>query len=183
MAWWRECTVPFKSMIAKAVERKGNWVEIVHTCLYVMRMTPSASSGVSPFLLMHGWEPVTPIRLMYKNWVQDVFGETDGDAWLVEMMGKVQVLRDRACTNNHKVSEERKSKWDEKAKERSFDVGDKVLYWTPSLDTQLSESWVGPFEIVKSVRPLSYQFDVGSGKLKTAHIWFLKQYREKEVRE
>ena len=99
-----------KSMIAKAVERKGNWAEVVHTCLYFMRMMPSASSGVSLFLLMHGWEPVTPIRLMYKNWVQDVFGETDGDAWLVETMGKVQVLRDRACANYHKVSEERKSK-------------------------------------------------------------------------
>ena len=125
---------------------------------------------------------MTPIRLMYKNWVQDVFGETDGDAWLVKMMGKVQALRDRACANYHKVSEERKSKWDEKAMERSFDVGDKFLYRTPSLDTQLSESWVGPFEIVKSLGPLSYQFDVGSGKLKTALIRFLNQYMEKEVK-
>ena len=129
---------------------------------------------------MHRCEPVTPIRLMYKNWVQDVFGETDGDAWLVETMGKVQALRDRACANYHKVSEERKSKWDEKAKERSFDVGDKVLYRTQGLDTQLSESWVGPFKIVKSVGPLSHQFDVGCGKLKTADIWLLKQYMEKE---
>ena len=121
----------------------------MHTCLYFMRMTPSASSGVSPFLLMHGWESVMPLRLMYKIWVQDVFGKTDGDAWLVKMMEKVQEFRDRACANYHKVSEERKSKWDEKAKERSFDVGDKVLYRTPGWDTQLSESWVGPFEIVK----------------------------------
>ena len=97
-------------------------------------------------------------------------------------MGKVQALRDSACANYYKVSEERKSKWDEKAKERSFDVGDKVLYRTPGLDTQLSESWVGSFEIVKSVGLLSYQFDVGSGKLKTAHIRFLKQYREKEIK-
>ena len=125
---------------------------------------------------------MTPIRFWYKNEVQNVFGEMDGDAWLVETMGKVQALRNRACANYHKVSEGRKSKWDEKAMERSFDVGDKVFCRTPDLDTQLSESWVGPFEIVKSVGLLSYQFDVGSWKLKTANIRFLKQYREMEVK-
>ena len=171
-----------KSTIAKAVEGKGDLAEVVHTCHYFMRIMPSVSSGVYPFLLKYGWEQVMPIRLMYKNWVQDVFGETDGDAWLVETMGKVQALRDRACANYHKVSKERKSKWDEKAMERSFDVGDKSLYRTPSLDTQLLESWVGPIETVKSLGPLSYQFDVGSGKLKTAHIRYLNQYREKEVK-
>ena len=46
------CTL--KSTIAKAVERKGNLAEVVHTCHYFMRIMPSASSGVHPFLLKHG---------------------------------------------------------------------------------------------------------------------------------
>ena len=48
------------AIIAKSVENKGNWAEIVPMCLYFMRCTPNRSAGVSPFLLKHGWEPVTP---------------------------------------------------------------------------------------------------------------------------
>ena len=50
------------SVIARSVDKKGNWAEIVPMCLYFLRCTPNRSAGISPFLLKHGWEPVTPLQ-------------------------------------------------------------------------------------------------------------------------
>ena len=72
------------SIIARSVDKKGNWAEIVPMCLYFLRCTPNRSTGVSPFLLKHGWEPVTPLQLLYKGWVQSSLGEVDLEDWVMD---------------------------------------------------------------------------------------------------
>ena len=49
------------SVIAKCVDQKGNWAQVVPMSLYFLRCTPNRSAGVSPFMLKHGWEPTTPV--------------------------------------------------------------------------------------------------------------------------
>ena len=87
------------SIIARSVEKKGNWDEIVPMCLYFMRYTPNRSACVSPFLLKHGWEPVIPLQLLYKGWVQSSLGEVDLEQWITENSERVQSLTDQAVVN------------------------------------------------------------------------------------
>ena len=72
------------AIIAKSEEKKGIWAEIVPMCLYFMWCMPNHSAGVSPFLLKHSWEPVTPLQLLYKSWVQSSLGEVDLEEWVTE---------------------------------------------------------------------------------------------------
>ena len=53
-----------KQMVAKCVESKGSWPDVLHMCLFFLRMIPNATSVFSPFLLSHGWEPNTPSQLL-----------------------------------------------------------------------------------------------------------------------
>jgi len=53
-----------KRMVAKCVEAKGSWPDILPMCLFFIRLTPNAASGFSPFFLAHGWEPNTPSQVL-----------------------------------------------------------------------------------------------------------------------
>jgi len=78
-----------KTMITKCLEANGNWAKLVPMLLYFMRHTPNASSGFSPFKLKHRWEPNTPLKLLYKVWVQEYLGEMDLEGWELENTERV----------------------------------------------------------------------------------------------
>ena len=143
------------SIIAQSVEKKGNWAGTVPMRLYFMRCTPNRSAGINPFLLKHGWEPVTHLQLLYKGWVQSSLGDVDLEQWIMENSERVQGLRDQAVVNLKQCSVLRKEKWDEISKPIEFQKGDQVLMRKSGMNLKLSESWLGPYEIVKRNSPLS----------------------------
>ena len=147
------------SVISRSADKKGNWAEIVPMCLYFLRCTPNRSAGISPFLLKHGLEPVTPLQLLYKGWVQSDLGEVDLEQWVVNNSERVQRLLDKAVVNLKECSLLCKEKWDEKAKVREFKKGDKVLMRRSGMNTKLSESWLGPFEVVRKNSAPSYKIN------------------------
>ena len=65
-------------------------------CLHFMHCNPHRSAGISPFLLKHSWEPVTPLQFLYKGWVQISLGMVDLEQWVIENIERVQNLRDQA---------------------------------------------------------------------------------------
>ena len=144
--------------------------------LYFLRCTPNRSADISPFLLKHGWEPVTPLQLLYKGWVQSDLGEVDLEQWVVNNRERVQRLRDKSVVNLIECSLLCKEKWDEKAKVREFKKGDKVLMRRSGMNTKLSENWLGPFEVVRKNSTLSYKINTGSWVINSVHIQLLKEY-------
>jgi len=65
------------AIITKTAEAKGNWTKVVPMMLFFLRCTPSSSTGLSPFLITHGWEPTTPLQVLYQSWVHTDLGEID----------------------------------------------------------------------------------------------------------
>ena len=70
------------SVISRCVDKKGNWAQVVPMCLYFLRCTPNRSAGISLFMLKHGWEPVTPLQLLYNGWVQADLRGIDLEEWV-----------------------------------------------------------------------------------------------------
>ena len=54
------------SMISKLADKNGNWASTIPMALYFIRSTPCAATGLSPFLVRQGWEPATPLELLYR---------------------------------------------------------------------------------------------------------------------
>ena len=115
-------------MVQKVAASKGNWPEVVQMALYFMRLTPSKATGVSQFKLMHGWEPQTPLRLLYQLWTHnELGGDLDLESWLFHNCSRVQALRDKVVLKQTEESKKRKIEYDKKTKQREFKVCDRVL--------------------------------------------------------
>ena len=165
-------------IIAKTAEAKGNWAKVVPMALYFLRCTPSASTGVSPFLLTHGWEPVTPLQVLYQSWVQSDMGGVDLSQWVLENTDRLECARDVATSKQLEVIAKRKDVWDKKARPRSFCEGDLVWVRKPELDMKLRESWEGPGKVLKVNSPMSYRVETNKRVIPTIHIQQLKSYHQ-----
>jgi len=89
-------------MVAKTTGSKGNWAAVVPMALYFIRASPCESTGISPFLAIQGWEPTTPIQLLYKAWAQQDLGELDLEEW-------VMLYREKTELPGKQLKQERKN--------------------------------------------------------------------------
>ena len=163
-----------RTLVAKTVEAKGNWAKVLPMALYFLWCTPSASTGVSPFLVTHGWEPRTNLQVLYQSWVESVLGGVDLADWILENQERVECVRDIATSNLVQASAKRTETWNKRAVSRSFNVGDSVWVRRPGLDLKLRESWVGPGKVVACNSPVSYKIQLEDRLIPTVHIQQLK---------
>ena len=170
------------SMVAKLIEKKGNWAAVTPLTLYFIRSTPSTTTGLSPFMARQGWELVTPIQMLYKAWAQTDLGDVNLADCVTENAERVEMAREKAVLCKTDVADKRKLTWDKSASNREFDIGDEVLVRKPGLNLKLSESWEGPFTVTKRNSPLSYAIDTGDRKLPSVHIQLMKKY-DREVEQ
>ena len=103
------------AVVLKTIEAKGNWAKVLPLALYFLRCTPSASTGVSPFLLTHSWEPRTPLQVLYQSWVESDLGGIDLADWILENQERVEAARDVATSNLVQASAKRADTWNERA--------------------------------------------------------------------
>ena len=127
-------------------------------------------------MVRQGWEPATPVQLLYKAWAQTDLGDIDLEDWVMYNVERVQLARDKSTVSKQDVSKRRKSVWDEKSKDRDFAVGDEVLVRKPGINMKLMERWEGPFKVVKKNSPLSYGIDMGYRTLPSVHVQLMKRY-------
>jgi len=168
------------AIITKTAEKKGNWASVVPMALYFIRSLPCESTGISPFMARQGWEPSTPIQLLYETWAERDLGEVDLEQWVLENSEHVENLRESSSLKLRESMEKRKKTWDSKAKTRVFAVGEEVLMRKPGLCQKLEDSWEGPFVVTKQNSPLSYGIDTGDRKIPSVHVSLLKAYERPE---
>jgi len=56
---------------SKTIDKKGNWASVVPRALFFIRSVPSEATGLSPFMAKQGWEPSTPLGLIYESWLDE----------------------------------------------------------------------------------------------------------------
>ena len=169
-----------KNVIARCTEKKGNWATIVPMALYFLRSTPKSATGFSPFVLKHGWEPTTPLQLLYKGWVQSDLGPVDLEEWVMTNSERIERMREMAVATQKDISSVRKKVWDKKAQNRQFEKGEQVYLRKSGLNTTLSDSWEGPYTVEKRNTPLSYRINTGDRIIPSVHIQLLKMYKARQ---
>ena len=171
------------AVVGKIATSKGNWANAVPMALFFLRCTPSASTGLSPFLVTHGWEPTNPIQLLYQSWVKTDLGGVDLTEWILQNAGNLENARDKATCALIDNSNKRAIEYNKKTSDRSFSVGDHVWIRRPGLDHKLRESWVGPGKIVKQNSPVSFTVQTQERLIPTVNIQQLKIATQESVRK
>ena len=167
-------------MISKLTDKKGNWASTIPMALYYLRSTPCSATGMTPFLARRGWEPATPLHLLYRAWEGQDEGNVDIVEWVDLNIERVETLREKAAASVATTCSDRKERWDRKAKPRLFKVGDQVLVRKPGMYVKLEDTWDDPFTITIVNSPLSYAVDFGYRKSPFIHAQLLKKFHSQE---
>ena len=160
------------SLRAYCNEDHSNWPDVLPGILMAYRATPSTqSTGYSPFFLMFGREMQRPIDVNLKP--KDNLSR-EANTTLQGFLDNLQTCRDIAKENQAKQLEISKSRFDKKAREPVFKLGDMVLYKNNKKiigkSPKLSPTWLGLYKIIEEGPNFTYKLENNTTKKTTSFI-------------
>ncbi|XP_041461733.1 uncharacterized protein LOC121413037 [Lytechinus variegatus] len=170
-----------KQMLKRmCAENPKDWDRYITPLLFAVREAPQESMGFSPFELLYGRKVRGPLDILKELWTGEAeTAETKSTyQYILDLRNRI----DETCRNAHtqlqKSSERYARYYNQKAKHREFQIGDRVLLLLPTDRNKLLLQWKGPFEVVSKVSSTDYRIDL-NGKLKVFHINLLKKYHDR----
>ncbi len=170
-----------KSILGKCLDEGIDWVDQLNFVLFVVREMPHKDSGYSPFDLVYGFRVRTPLDALYHGLYECESSKLNASEWVLRMSERLEGLRDSAALGMAKGKESRLQFLNRGTKLREFREGDHVLYRVPGMTCKLSDSWQGPYLVVKRVGAVNYRI-AKLGKVKhnkVVHVNCLKSYKER----
>jgi len=143
------------------------------------RATPQSTTGYSPFYLLHGREMVLPNEGDLKAKISHDIQDVDQVKRLENLKSSLKKAYEEDRLHNQKAHHKNKAYYDKKAKERKFDVNDKVYLFCPARKPgrchKFRSFWQGPFIVVQKLSGLNYKIVNKQGKEFVVHINRLKK--------
>ncbi|KAK7929500.1 hypothetical protein WMY93_005895 [Mugilogobius chulae] len=172
-----------KSMLRKFVSTTSkDWDQWLPYLLFAFREVPQASTGFSPFELLYGRQVRGPLDLLKDHWERT---EPEGDnvvAYVLKMRERLQAMAAMAQENLKAAQTSQKTWYDQKAKNRTFTPGQKVLLLLPTSENKLLAKWHGPYEITKQVSNVTYELFMPE-RLKKHQVFHINLLKEFIVRQ
>ena len=132
--------------------QQDNWQSLLSIAKFCYNNTPSSTTGVSPFFANKGYNPTFTVHSEFEL----------ASMKAQELVTNLQELHSELCVNNQESQEHYQHSADRnRIPLPEFQVGDKVLikarfFRTTQPSKKLSEKYLGPFEIINQVGPLSW---------------------------
>ncbi len=172
-----------KGIFGKSIDDGLDWVGQLCFVLFVLRQMPHADSGYSPFDMVYGFRVRTPLDALYHGLYEVEAERLNVCEWVTKMAERLENIRDSAALRMAKGKESRLQYLNKGTKLREFKEGDLVLYRVPGMTCKLSDSWQGPYKVVKRVGHVNYRIGrVGNEKhSKVVHVNCIKEYKERAL--
>ena len=182
----RSRTTPYRPQADGQVERvNGTLVQMIRTSgkdkdwdqklpllLYAYRTSVQASTGCTPFGLMHGWEahfPVLPLKEL-RRLEREVLSPRDYREQLCLRMAHVRELVE---INLAAAAAEQKRGYDRRSSDRSLRGGEEVYLSLPFAG-KLEDQWESGWTVMKELSPGVYKIVNPQGATKVVHLDRLK---------
>jgi len=84
-------------------------------------------------------------------------------------------------TTEHAASEQARytQRYNLRSRDKSFIVGERLIYLMPYSTHKLTRTWIGPCVVVKKNSPYSYVIEKDDGKLQWCHANHLRKFNER----
>ena len=129
----------------------GDWEDHLPMVLLALRTSKCRSTGVSPYLAMFGRQAQVPLDVMYGN--PGVAEEEDETSITKTVRENLETIYKYMREKQLKATERQRTQY--KDKEETFQVGDKVWVFTPTIKkekgSKFSIYWTGPWVVVEKV--------------------------------
>ena len=165
-------------------ERPSDWDRYLPALLFAYREVPHESLGFSPFELMYGRAVRGPLTILKELWSKEIPEEDVKSTYqyIIDLQDRLESTCRVARTELEKSSRRYKKHFDVKARERTFNCGDRALLLLPTSSNKLLLQWRGPYKVVGKVSRHNYKLQVGQ-KVKTYHANLMKRYVERSEDE
>uniref|UniRef100_A0A3P9LR23 Gypsy retrotransposon integrase-like protein 1 n=1 Tax=Oryzias latipes TaxID=8090 RepID=A0A3P9LR23_ORYLA len=174
-----------KRMLQKFVDDTGrDWHRWLPFLLFAYREVPQASTGFSPFELLYGWDVQGPLDLLQKSWEDSAIKtKEEGRSvvqYILEMRERLQNYRNEAELHLQKAQKMQKTWYDQHARHREYQPGQKVLLLLPSSTSKILTKWQGPYMVTRKISPVTYEIEHPERKKKKQiyHVNLLKEWKE-----
>lgn len=172
----------FKNMLFHVIGEHGRqWDKFVPFLLWAYREVPHDTTGVSPFHMMYGREPVGPLALLKRTWLgeQEIPGAVaeKPSEYMRKLKRQLEIAAEAADVVATKKQRAYATQYNLRAKEKAFERGDQVLVFDSSRSGKMQPKWVGPCTITEKYRSHSYYVESPEGKRMLVHANHLRPYR------
>jgi hypothetical protein len=137
-------------------ELQTDWDEWLPHMLFAYRAAVNASTGYSPFYMLHGFEPRYPIDVLQN----DELDYANSHEWVQQAVRSIKAAHAVAQQNLRKVDSKLAAVNINRKPLRVYQVGDLVMVWHPAgddkLPLKLQQRWRGPYEVLRQCGPLTY---------------------------
>ncbi|KAL3999724.1 growth arrest and DNA-damage-inducible protein [Sarotherodon galilaeus] len=172
-----------KSMLRKFVSDTGaDWDQWLPYLLFAYREVPQVSTGFSPFELLYGRQVRGPLDLLKDCWEDPKAEGENIAAYVITMRERLEKMASLVQDNMKAAQKHQKTWYDQKARDRVFLPGQKVLLLLPTSDNKLLTKWHGPYEIVRQVSKVTYELNMPERvkKYQTFHVNLLKEFHSRQ---
>ena len=160
-------------------EHPKDWDVFLPYVLFAYRTSVQASTGETPFFLMHGRDPAHPYDLMYGA-VPESEAPSTVQRFRSELTDRIVEGMERARAALEATHKKQKRHYDARHSPATFGTGDLVLLRAQEPKNKFAKRWIGPFRIVRMVGELSAQLQaMHNPRVKRkAHVSQLRRYRQ-----
>ena len=106
-------------------DQKRKWRLYVSSLVHAYKCTKHASTGMSPYFLMFGYEPRLPIDVRFGLPTQQ--DEADHTQYAADLKERLRHAHELASAVMEKTAQKYKSRYDSKVRENAVQEGDRVL--------------------------------------------------------
>ena len=163
---------------ALCLESGSDWEKNLHSALFALRTVTHESTGFSPSELVHGRNLRTPLTLLYEKWLDPENTDPHVVDYILEVTNRLKKWQEISESNQKDRQLKRKSWYDRKAVNRSFNVGDLVLVLATAKPNKMAVSWRGPGKITSKISDINYTVELPGKRdnLAIYHVNLLKPY-------
>jgi hypothetical protein len=172
-----------KQIISKlAGDMPSSWHKVLPFALWSMRTSVNETLGMSPYQAVFGRPAIGPLQLVCDDWTGkrplplDI-AKTPAQ-YLCDLEHKLKLVSE--YTAEHAAGEQARhtQHYNLRSRDKSFAVGERVVYLMPSSTHKLTRTWIGPCVVVKKNSPYSYIIDL-DGKRQWCHANHLRKFNER----
>src|SRR6218665_3945763 len=178
------CKSSLKTMIYKlAQDDPKAWRKLLPFTLWALRERPSATTHVSPYMLIFGTTPRGPLIVLKELWIGErqmplSIGKTT-EQYLQDLKNNLELAR--AYAEFYSDIEQRRMTdyYNLRSMDRRYSVGEKVISLAPDpKGAKLFNRWQGPGTVIEVLSPHSYIVEI-DGKKRHLHANRIRKYNER----
>ena len=169
-------------MRSYCLENQKDWDEGIPLLMFAARESIQETLGFSPFELVIGHAVRGPLKMLKESWLSVDEDPVSLLEYVTTFKTQLMEAGELARKNLHQGQARIKVWYDEKARERTFDVGDKVLVLLPIAGNPLQAKYHGPYTVKRRVNNVDYVVSTPDRRKQRqlCQINMLKEYHMRE---